>query len=137
MVKQNPVFDTPGDELECGFTGCRNKTIHAVGDVAKIKWTSLGAHPYTGVFKGADSGYVRMSVAAPVGLPGLPNMIPGMGVKLLRDGVESANFVAMYSVDGQKSYNFFDNNFSNHIPDPVSVTLRPLEARFATATKYI
>lgn len=36
VVSQDPVFDTPGDELECGWTGCRNKTIHAQGNVAKI-----------------------------------------------------------------------------------------------------
>lgn len=29
VVDQAPVFDTPGDELECYWNGCRNKTIHA------------------------------------------------------------------------------------------------------------
>ena len=36
LVGQDPVFDTVGDELECSWTGCRNKTIHSVGNVAKI-----------------------------------------------------------------------------------------------------
>ena len=36
IVDEAPVFDTPGDELECSWNGCRNKTIHAVGNVAKI-----------------------------------------------------------------------------------------------------
>ena len=40
-----------------------------------------------------------------------------MGLKFLRDGVDSANLVAMYSVDGQESWNFFKNDFSNHIPE--------------------
>jgi len=99
IVSEDPVFDTVGDELECGWTGCRNKTIHAQGSVGKIKWVDLGGHPYTGMFHGADTGYIRMSVAAPVDTK-TPNMKPGMGVKLLRDGADSANFVAMYSVDG-------------------------------------
>ena len=44
------------------------------------------------------------------------NTAPGMGLKFLRDGMDSANLVAMYSVDGQESWNFFKNDFSNHIP---------------------
>lgn len=88
------------------------------------------------MFKGADSGYARLSVAKPVDTK-TPNLAPGMGVKLLRDGVDSANFVCMFSVDGQDSLNFFANDFVNHIPDPTSIALKPLEARFATATDWI
>ena len=47
------------------------------------------------------------------------NTAPGMGLKFLRDGMDSANLVAMYSVDGQESWNFFKNDFSNHIPESV------------------
>ena len=136
LVGQNEVFDTKGDEFDCGFTGCRNKTIHSVGNVGKIEWVDLGNHPYTGIFKGGDAGYVRMSSAAPVDTK-TPNIKPGMGVKFLRDGVDSANFVAMFSVDGQDNLNFFANDWSNHIPDPHDKTLIPLEIRFKTATKYI
>lgn len=64
-------------------------------------------------------------------------MAPGMGIKLLRDGMDSANFVCMFSVDGQDDLNFFANDFVNHIPDPQDILLKPLEARFATATDYI
>ena len=64
-------------------------------------------------------------------------MVPGMGVKLLRDGMDSADFVCMYSVDGQDDLNFFANDFSNHIPDPKSIALIPLGVRFATATNFI
>lgn len=136
FVSQKPVFDTPGDELECGWTGCRNKTIHAQGSIVKIEWQSVGGHPYTGMFKGADAGFARLSVAKPVDTK-TPNMAPGMGVKLLRDGADSANFVCMFGVDGQPSLNWFQNNFSNHISDPKSILLKPLEARFATVTDWI
>jgi len=131
IVDQAPVFDTVGDELACYWNGCRNKTIHAQGVVSKIEWVSSGNHPYTGMFKGADTGYIRMSIAKPEDTK-TPNLAPGMGVKLLRDGVDSANFVAMYGVDGQDSLNWFANDFSNHIPNPHSISFKPLEARFAT-----
>ena len=136
VVDQAPVFDTPGDELACYWNGCRNKTIHAQGNVGKIEWKSVGSHPYTGMFKGADTGYARLSVAKPVDTK-TPNMAPGMGVKLLRDGHDSANFVCMFSVDGQDSLNWFENDFVNHIPDPKSIALKPLSARFATQTDWI
>ena len=138
IVDQAPVFKTSGDELECNIVGmCRHKTIHSVGNVAKIQWIDVGGHPYTGVFDGgADFGYVRFSTATPVDTE-TPNMRPGMGVKFLRDGVDSANFVAMFSVDGQDSLNWFAEDWSNHIPDPISPLLRPLEQRFSTQTNYI
>ena len=136
FVGQNEVFDTKGDEFDCSWTGCRNKTIHSVGNVGKVHWISANEHGYTGIFKGADSGYVRMSSAAPVDTK-TPNMKPGMGVKFLRDGVDSANFVAMFGVDGQDDLNFFANDWSNHIPTPASKSLIPLALRFKTATPYI
>ena len=76
----------------------------------------MGDHDYTGIFNGgADYGYVRFSTATPPDTV-TPNMKPGMGVKLLRDGQDSANFVSMYSVDGQDTLNFFAKQWSNHIP---------------------
>ena len=136
LVAQDPVFDTVGDELACTRTGCRHKTIHPIGTVSKAQWISEGSHPYTGMFRGADSGFTRLSVAAPVDTK-TPNSRPGVGVKLLRDGMDSANFVSMFSVDGQPDLNFFANDFSNHIPDVKSAALKPLESRFATATDWI
>ena len=60
-----------------------------------------------------------------------------MGVKFLRDGADSANFVSMYGVDGQESLDWFANDFTSIIPDAQSVFLKPLEAHFDTATHYI
>ena len=88
------------------------------------------------MFKGADAGFARLSVAYPVDTNS-PNMAPGMGVKLLRDGHDSANFVCMFSVDGQDSLDFFANDFVNHIPDITDPLKKPIEVRFATATDYI
>ena len=60
-----------------------------------------------------------------------------MGVKFLRDGVDSANFVAMHDVDGQKSLNFFEKEWTAEIPQASNLLLKPLEARFRTASDYI
>merc|ERR1712071_386193 len=80
-------------------------------------------------------GIVRFSLASEPDSSKL-NTAPGLGLKFLRDGQDSANLVAMYSVSGQESWNFFKNDFSNHIP-PVGLALLPLGAKFSTATRNI
>lgn len=60
-----------------------------------------------------------------------------MGLKFLRDGIDSANLVAMNSVDGQKSWNFFENSFTTQIGAANSTPLKLLAAKFAMATKFI
>lgn len=93
----------------------RKKYIHSVGVAGGIKFESNGQHPFTGLFQGAEAGIVRLSSAKQ---PGKGGMTPGMGIKFLRDGRESANLVAMYSLGGQpcEETNFFEHVWSNHIP---------------------
>jgi len=55
-----------------------------------------------------------------------------MGLKFLRDNVDSANLVAMYSVDGQDTFNFFANDFKNHIPNSTSIATYTLAAHFSS-----
>ena len=108
-----------------------SKVIHTVGAVGRVEWRDVGGHNYSGIFKGAQHGLARcfpfflvkydlkqhrLSLALEPDTEKL-NTAPGMGLKFLRDGVDSANLVAMYSVDGQESWNFFKNDFSNHIPE--------------------
>lgn len=85
--------------------------------------------------QGATQGLVRLSLAKRPD-PGDQETVPGMGVKILRDGTDSANLVAMESVDGQKSWNFFKHDFSNHIPK-TGFSFLPVAIKFATATKNI
>lgn len=107
---------TVGDQMPKGtLYGTRSKLIHTEGVIAAVKMTDSGKHPFTGIFKGADVGIVRMSVAAEPNLK-VKMLTPGIGLKFLRDGMDSASLVAMYSVDGQESWNYFANDFSNHIP---------------------
>lgn len=136
-----PTFNAKGDQLpwERSFLfshGYRNKYIHSVGNVGQIEWKSVGSHPYTGVFKGSKNALIRASLASEPDKDE-KNTQPGIGLKFLRDGVDSGNMVAMFTVDGQDSWNFFKNNFTNHIPGLKSLALAPLGVKFATATKNI
>ena len=87
---------------------------------------------------------------------------PSMGLKLLRDGMDSANLVsmsvnliyrkivfdqtfyntfielkgAMYSVSGQRSWNFFKNDLPTHVPTP-GIAEFPLALKFTTGSYNI
>jgi len=115
----------------------RKKYIHAVGVTARVKFVqNENAGNYTGIFQGADAGLIRLSSAAQPSKH--QPLAPGMGLKFLRDGVDSANLVSMYSVNGQPgNWNFFANDMVNHIPAPSGFALKILGAKFATATNLI
>jgi len=137
LERMCPTFQAPGDELpyEGWMTGYRDKYIHTVGAVGQVEWRSTGNHSYTGIFEGSSNGIARLSFAAKPGKDP-PITAPGMGLKFLRDGMDSANLVAMFSVNGQESWNFFKNNFSNHIPEIDSSQVVGA-AKFASATRQI
>jgi len=117
-----PSLEAPGDELPVG----RVKEEHSVGSIGKVKFVPIARRqnphyphtgrqtPYTGIFQGASFGIVRIS-AFREPTPNRAVPIFGMGLKFLRDGVESASLVATSS-EGQKSWNAFKNSWSNHIP---------------------
>jgi len=131
-----PTFNTEGDQMPLGWTGnVRQKYIHTVGAVGRVEWVDLGGHPFTGIFQGASQGITRLSLAQEPSPPAL-NTAPGMGLKFVRDGMDSANMVAMYDVAGQESWNFFKNVFTAHIPE-VTGPLVFLGAKFYTATNNI
>ena len=129
------TFDTPGDDMPCYWDGCRWKDIHCVGVVSKVKFVTEN-NPFSGVFQGADYGFIRHSTALPYDKDG-DSITPGLGLKLLRDGVDSSNLVAMFSVDGQKDWNFFGNDWSNHIPPIESAFLTPVALKFYSETNWI
>ena len=133
----NETMDSPGDEFPCGWTGCRNKDIHSLGNVAKVKFVHSGQGNFTGMFGAdADFGLMRLSTADGEPKASKKHIAPGMGLKFLRDGIDSANLVDMFSVDGQADWNFFANDWNTIIPT-ASLALYPVAAKFYTATKYI
>lgn len=121
--------------MPCKWDGCRAKDIHCVGVVSKVKFVTVD-NPFSGIFQGADYGFVRHSTAAPYSKD-KKALTPGLGLKFLRDGKDSANLVSMFSVDGQADWNFFANEWSNHIPKPQSKALTPLALKFYTETYYV
>jgi len=141
LESMSPSFDWLSDS----FISDRNKYIHSVGVVGRVEFIAnpdKTINPYTGVFKGCSHVIMRLSCAKepnenmkdPEGAK--DNFTPGFGIKFLRDQVHSGNTVAMFSVNGQSSWNFFKNDFSNHISSPEGVQLKLLEIKFRTATSY-
>jgi hypothetical protein len=45
--------------------------------------------------------------------------------------------VAMFSVDGQRSWNFFKNDFTNHIPAAENTAQKILAKKFMQGTPFI
>eukprot|EP01137_Pigoraptor_chileana_P007576 Opistho-2@3570 len=124
----------------------RQKLIHSVGAVAQAKfnWNSA-ASKYTGLFRQADNVILRASSATKPGqsdggLFSKPSKTyaPGLSFKIFRDNVPSANFFAMWQLDGQQDFNFFLNPLANHVPArpdlPLQVKL--LGKKFGTVSQF-
>jgi len=136
------TFDFTGDDMpDQGLFGAeqRPKLIHSVGVVADAKFIPIGSYNYTGLFRGADDCFLRFSLATkPTTKP--PVTIPGISLKCMRNGVESGNVFAMYSIAGQESFNFFEHDFTNHPPefadDSVDFATRQLKNKFKEASRW-
>ncbi len=90
------------------------KAIHAHASVAKIQFMPTDNTPFTGLFKGADYGLLRLSLT---GDPDARGFAPGLAIKWFIDGKPSEDFSALVSLTGQgTNYNFFANEFSNIVP---------------------
>jgi hypothetical protein len=119
-IDMHSVFDEIGDEMDC-----RLKTKHSQGQVSKVAWVSTKDHLYTGIFEGAETGFVRLSTSEPVIDPDNADpetlvMQPSIAVKFLRNGIDSANALGNLNQFGQKSYNFFESSLSSIILDDTS-----------------
>lgn len=106
------------------------KPFHSVGAVATVKFDTSGSNgTFTGIFAGGSShGMIRLSLAL-----GSRNSayVPGLALKFLRNGMYSANVMAMEGIDGQESGNFFERDFSNHITEAKAFTRQLLTRKFA------
>ena len=109
----NLSYDTVSDSMPLD----RKKVTHPVGVTGKIEFIAHPETPYTGIFRGAKHGIMRISETTKV-TPEVAKTAPGHGVKFLRDGMYSANWVAMFSFDGQKSHNFFKNRWTTILREP-------------------
>ncbi len=99
-----------GDVAPAGYT----KPIHPMGALAKIKFSAEEDSPYTGMFKGADHGFLRLSVTGAPEEQGA--FVPGLALKLMVDGKRSQNISALYTLTGQgDNHNIFANELSNYV----------------------
>jgi len=66
VESMSPTFNAKGDTMPSEMFGLstRKKYIHSVGSTGKVRFVSSGSHPFTGIFKGADYGIIRLSSAA-------------------------------------------------------------------------
>lgn len=115
----------------------RIKVTHPVGTVTKVEFIAHPKTPYTGMFKGAKHGIMRISDTVAT-TPSVDKTVPGHGVKLLRDGMYSANWLAMFSFDGHKSFNFFKNRWTTILREPNNICAREtIGKKLATVTDHI
>ena len=104
----NLSFDTVSDTMPTG----RIKRTHPRGVTTLMEYIPTYDHEYTGIFRGCKHVVQRISEFS-LTTPEAPKTAPGFGVKFLRDGMASANLFAMFAFDGQPSFNFFKNRWSN------------------------
>jgi hypothetical protein len=151
MAKLNVVANVLSEDVKTTFNAASDqipvghkKIIHSQGVISQLEWTSTNDHKYTGVFKsGADKAFIRFHAAAqpdytqPYAPPlAKGNFAPGISVKVLRDGIPSANFVCLgpNGASGQNSFNFFADKMLTHVPAPDNAVLQD---KFATASSWV
>lgn len=111
------------------------KYLHRRGSMAKVRIKSTGNHPYTGIFKGAECGLIRLSLTSKPDKS--RGVAPGLALKILRDGQDSANVSALYSLSGQgKDYNFFKYPLSNIVPKGDSLGEIAIHKIFKKYSRY-
>jgi hypothetical protein len=111
------------------------KHLHQKGAVAKVKFVASPESQFTGVFKGAECALLRLSLTfRPTKKRGVA---PGLALKFLRKGVESANISALYTLSGQEQeFNFFKNPLSNIVPIGSSFGQKIVHNIFERVTDY-
>jgi hypothetical protein len=141
LESMDPTFDYPADQFP--YQGLfnltvRQKLIHSVGAIAQAQFVAV-PNNYTGLFQGSPNNLLRLSTAQQ---PDVTNniFIPGISWKHIIDNHPSLNIMAMFTLSGQPSFNFFKNDLSNHPPYPYVPTMSTAEkiflAKFATASDW-
>ena len=107
----NTVFDDEWDVMPAK----RVRFIHPVGGVCKFS-LSIQTSPYTGIFSsGTKTGIIRLSSYH--GVSNGEGVFPGVGIKFLRTGRSSGNFVVSNTAEiAIPNYNFFSTSLKNRIP---------------------
>ncbi len=111
------------------------KYLHRRGAIAKVKIVPREGQKFTGIFQGADHAFLRLSLTYKV--TGSRPVAPGLALKVLRDGVYSANISALVSLNGQdKDHNFFQHPMSNIVPKGNGLGQSLVHKIFRKVSKY-
>jgi len=106
---------TPFDDQWEVLPNGRERLIHSQGVVCQIDFNVDSNSPFTGVMSpGTQHGMIRLGSAASLDEPLLPKIFPGFGIKFLRSGVRSADWVALRTIGDGGSWNFMESQFANH-----------------------
>jgi hypothetical protein len=129
----NLSYDVHSDTMPVN----RKKVTHPIGSHSKVEFIPHPDSPYTGMYRGAKHGIMRISDTVK-STPEVAKTVPGNAVKFLRDGMFSANFVAMFSFDGQTSFNFFKNRWTTILREPNNKCAREtIGKHLSTVTDHI
>ena len=115
------------------------KKIHKRAVMAKVKFVPVSQHKYTGLFKGFDCALLRLSLTFKPDPNDKNNntFAPGFALKILRDGMPSANVSGLYTLGGQGlDYNFMLNPLSNIVPVGNSRGQKIIHWIFSRVSKY-
>lgn len=122
----------------------RFKILHPTGICSLFKFVSYDNHDYTGVFKGADYGLLRISEVGTVKKGADPST--SAGFKFFRDGVESANMFTLHAFEGhgveggENTYNFLrrDIDYNSHVDLPTNeCNLMTSHAKLSQVSKHV
>jgi len=110
----------------------RDKIICSAGGVVApctIEWRPQVSRYFTGMFRRADFGLLRLSSVTqpcrPSSWSPYPALLPMIALKLFRDGSSpSANVVLARQKSGQKESNFLAHAVSNHFTENVALPFK-------------
>lgn len=131
VVLRKRQLDVALSHTDDVLTPGRPKVIHARGSVAMVELRTDPSSPFTGLLgpppDGGAVGLVRLSLVARV--TGKAAFTPGMGLKLLRDALPSADVLAMNHTVGQgRDFDLFSNTMTNDLTHEHRQLRRPQRA---------
>jgi hypothetical protein len=93
----------------------RTKSFHTFGvtGAARFETEVNPSSPYTGLFVTGAPALIRLSIAADKSM-----YTPGAALKFFVDGKPSVNMHAIPNLDALRTYDFFEQDFTNKVPVP-------------------
>lgn len=93
----------------------RTKSFHTFGVTGAVRFEAEvdPSSPYTGLFVTGAPALIRLSIAADKSM-----YTPGAALKFFVDGKPSVNMHAIPNLDALRTYDFFEQDFTNKVPVP-------------------